>query len=243
MDNSIRLHHDQSFYKNQNQVNQQKIAIKVYTSNGNDQLILRFRENADNSYNAENDATKLFGFAGTPQLYSLSSDNISLSINTMILNNIHDSIDFILEYESLESICLHFDLLDSFQPEKGIYLEDKLLGSMINLRNNQTYCFDHQPEFSSNRFRVHIKELVDLSENESDDSFAIWAYHDYIYFNIPAARGENASLEIYNLLGKKLESRFIKLIPNMNLHTSNHGILIVQLHTNEKVYRKKIFIP
>ncbi len=243
LDNSIRLHHDQSFYKNQIQVNQQKIAIKVSTSNGNDQLTIRFREDANDSYNTKNDATKLYGFSGTPQFYSLSSDNIGLSINTMALDNIHDSVDLVLEYETQEPICLYFDQLESFQPEKGIYLEDKLYGSIVNLRNNQTYCFDQMPEFSSKRFRVHIKELVDLSENESDNSFSIWAYHDYIYFNIPAGRGENVILEIYNLLGKLLEYRSIKLNSNMNLQSSSHGILIVQIRNNEKVYRKKIFIP
>lgn len=156
LDNSVCLHNDKAFYKNNNEVVKDIIQIKVSANTWSDEAYVRFRESASNNFESENDASKLKGFSGSPQLYTLSEDDRELSINTMVLSDGTLTIPLGFELDVVGEACLSFEYLDSFDPGIDIYLQDLQNNNFINLRETSAYSYNPVPDELSTEEAIHI---------------------------------------------------------------------------------------
>jgi hypothetical protein len=82
MNNDVRVHSNQAFFKNKEQQNN-VLRIQTLANNYSDEIVVRFRDGATNNFDSQYDAGKMFGMGGSPQLYSMSADGQQLSINSI----------------------------------------------------------------------------------------------------------------------------------------------------------------
>lgn len=242
LDNSVCLHNDKAFYKNNNEVVKDIIQIKVSANTWSDEAYVRFRESASNNFESENDASKLKGFSGSPQLYTLSEDDRELSINTMVLSDGTLTIPLGFELDVVGEACLSFQYLDSFDPGIDIYLQDLQNNNFINLRETSAYCFNHILENEALRFVLHFGDITDITENSNQDLAKIWGYQDKILIDIPGEQGDMAIVKVVGILGNCLQESNIRLNSPSTIQCRQKGIVIVSVQTQSNQYTRKIFI-
>ena len=240
-DNSVCVHDDKAFYKNKSEI-KDKLHITVSANNSSDEAYVRFREDGSNAYDNKNDASKLQGFEGSPQLYSMSSDDQKLSINTMLMSTEPISIPLGFELSEAGEACLIFEYLDSFSPDIDIYLRDLHTNNLINLRLTNSYCFDHDTENLALRFVLHFGDVTEITENGAQNNAQIWNKHDNIYINIPGEFGNSANVGVYGVLGNSLMETFVKLDSPTVIPCRNKGLVIIRVNTKTNQYTRKLFI-
>ncbi|MCK9451323.1 MAG: hypothetical protein M0Q90_06490, partial [Bacteroidales bacterium] len=244
MDNDVRVHSDQPFYKSNQQI-PDLMSITSATENGIDEIVVRIHQDATHEFDREYDASKLFGSAPLPQLYSLTADERMLSINTIPLDDVSVVVPVGFEWPNKGEVNLKITELESFDPSINIFLEDLLSGEMIDLRKQPMYSFMHDESYEALRFNLHfIKDAVAVGVNNQELlAYRIWSYDSKVYVSIPALTGEKALIQLIDAQGK--------MVYQGEHHLSNPEILAVRLTkqvlvariiTGTRVYTQKVFI-
>lgn len=241
-DNSVRLHDDMAFYKQQNLHGTNKLLVKVTIANLRDEAYIRFRAGATSAFHSHDDATKLRGFGGAPQLYTLSTDGEELSINTMNLSGEAVSVPMAFEMSEAGDACLQFDLLDTFDPELELHLQDHFTNIVINLRHQSSYCFQHETDNNANRFLLHFGAFAGLNENTNTMQMRCWHDGDRIFIDVPCETGQPAKVEILTLSGSLVQSYKITLDAPSMIPCLQKGALLLRMITQKQQYIQKIII-
>ena len=154
MDNSARLHQGQAIYKDP-EVN----SLRLIAEGGvfSDETIICFNENATNVFDSEYDAYKFLINDNVNHLYSKTSDDFGLAINTFPEALLNSSIDVPLNYEVVESgtYTISAYQLESFT-DTPITLEDIQTGIITNFYENSVYTFTANTGDDPARFIVHF---------------------------------------------------------------------------------------
>jgi len=154
MDNSARLHQGQAIYKDP-EVN----SLRLIAEGGvfSDETIICFNENATNVFDSEYDAYKFLINDNVNHLYSKTSDDFGLAINTFPEALLNSSIDVPLNYEVIESgtYTISAYQLESFT-DTPITLEDIQTGIITNFYENPVYIFTANTGDDPARFIVHF---------------------------------------------------------------------------------------
>jgi len=243
-DNSVRVHSNQSFYKNATQTYKDVLKIAVSANNSADATFIRFRELADNNYNGFDDASKLRGFAGSPQLYTQSTDAKALSINTLATSQETVIVPLAYELEVAGEAVLSFEYLETFEPTVTIFLEDLLLNKMINLREESTYSFEHAVENDPLRFKIHFMGVTNVNEMaSSNENFNIWTSDKQLYILANTAVDGDLQIDLFDLSGRLLQTVSQPMqTPNSISLPDYEGIIMVRVRNNSFVQTQKVFI-
>ncbi len=114
---------------------------------------------------------------------------------------------------------------------------------MINLREQPSYNFEHAPENNALRFNLHFMGVVSVDENKLPSDYNIWSQQDRIYISIPDKAGEDAQIELFDLLGNKLGDYNLSLsVPTVIQSSRASGIVVVRIIAGKNVYSSKLFI-
>ncbi len=240
-ENIVRTHNNTMFYKNDPKAEINKISLKINNTQYQDETIILFTENATNSLDAEYDAIKLLShFDGTPQIYSLSSENDKLAINSLnhfneefviplsIKNNNNDELTI-----SLSEISLNF--------KTPIFLVDKKLNSFVDLAINSNYSFYHNQNDAENRFEIRFSEQTNMNETDMEYT-KVYADKNNIIIANQNYKCAEFDVTVYNMLGievikQTLTSNYNQIaVPNAN------GIYIVELKQQNNIVTKKVFL-
>lgn len=243
--NTNRTHEQGTgFYKSGNESLKDILKIAVSANNSADAAFIRFRELADNNYNGFDDASKLRGFAGSPQLYTQSDDEKALSINTLATTQETVIVPLSYELEVAGEALLSFEYLETFEPKVTIFLEDLLLDKMIDLREQNTYTFEHAAENDPLRFNIHFMGVTNVNELASTpEKFTIWASEEQLYIHTNTAFDGDLQIELFDLSGRLLET--IKQpthSPNSISLSDYEGVIMVRVRNNSAVQTQKVFI-
>lgn len=241
MNNDVRVHSDQAFFKNQQEI-PDMLRIHAQTEQGTDEMVVRLHRDATDAFDSQFDASKIYGSSALPQLYSISADGRKLSINTLPLAEDATVVPVALEWESDAEVTLAFSNLHSFEPALKLFLEDLLTGEMIELREQSNYTFIHSESNHALRFNLHLYDVVSVDEFDALSTHHIWNHNNRMYVSIPSHTGEHATIELFDLLGKKLVETDLKLEDPVSLHVPANGIVIVRVTTGNEVYTNKLFI-
>ena len=241
-DNSVRLHNDKAYYKQQEITGAHKLLVKATAGNLSDEAYIRFREDASNAFEGHNDASKLKGFGSAPQLYTFSTDGHALSINTLALSDEAVAIPMGFEMSEANEACLQFDLIDSFDPELEIHLEDQLTNTVINLRHQNNYCFTHQTENSADRFILHFGTFAGLVSRMEVPAIRCWVNGDQLYFDLPDEESHQATVEVIGLLGNLLSHQLIKIGSPSSIQWNQKRVFLLRISTPKHQYSQKFMI-
>ncbi|MBI9037236.1 MAG: T9SS type A sorting domain-containing protein [Bacteroidales bacterium] len=194
LDNSARLHHAEPGY-NYPEINFLRLSAEggVFS----DETIICFNENATQSFDSEFDAYKFILNNNVNQLFSKTSEEFGLAINTLPNILLDNGISVPLSYNIVESgnYTITASEMESFI-EANIILEDVLLGTTINLNETPIYNFTANPEDDPDRFIVHFN----VSSTQTQDYFLQEGYQFISTRLIP----ENQNM--MSVLSENLES-------------------------------------
>jgi hypothetical protein len=238
LNNDIRTHGDNIYYKN-NQSNVLRLtAIKDINK---DQTTIRFKPSSTSFFDGGFDAYKLFGNAEVPQIYSLGDDDAMMSINTLPSIEENGLIRIAFTCDLPGTYTIQVEGVDSFDPEIPISLEDLKENVTIDCRLQTSYEFDYETGESENRFMVHFFSPSELEEYPGNN---VHVYYKEGYLHV-IADGSQIIREItvgdlagrVILMEKPVINGIIPLKPGRNA-----GLYIVRVVTNRSAYTQKIVV-
>ncbi len=206
MNNSVRLHNTVSFLKNDS-ILPSLLKIHADAGGASDEIVVRFADGATEGFDGEWDAYKMTGGADAPQFSSLTADGISLAINSLPLGAGEVVVPLNFSFSASSDVTFTASSMESFKPSTTIYLEDKGLSKMINLKQEPVYTFSYQAGSAVDRFNLHFNGLTGISENNTTVNSNAFISNGLIYLDVPSMQGQLAEITVYNMLGQVIRSQ------------------------------------
>ncbi|MCX6234700.1 MAG: lamin tail domain-containing protein [Bacteroidetes bacterium] len=237
MNNSVRLHDAGAFYKS---VQPDVLRVSVTDGSVQDQTTIRYKSSSTPGFDCFYDAFKLFGSAGTPQIYSLSNEN-KMSINTLPSIDENGAVPIGFYADQSETYCISVSGTDSFIPEISISLEDLKENIIIDCRLQPAYEFDYELGENENRFIIHFTSASSTVENP-EDGVTMHNFGKVLYL-CPSVDQKVKEVYVYNLAG----SLIMHLCPEVSgiipvRMVGTQTVYIVRVVTEQSIYTKKIMI-
>lgn len=240
MNNSVRVHNTQTFWK-EGDLTKDLLRVKALGNGLSDELVLRFRQGTEAGLDLM-DVDKLFGADEAPQLFTLTTDERQLSINTQPYSQQTVVVPMGFELKKDVEVSLNFSGIEAFEPTVNIFLEDCFTGQMVNLRENPVYTFNHTQGNEPQRFKLHLMGVTAVGETPSAMAGQIWSDGNSLYLSFPELQGQKALYELFDLNGRLLESRVLSLETIQRLRPQASGIVIARVSLANQVYVNKLFI-
>ena len=234
MDNNACVHNSQAFYKSSGT---DMLRIAAASNNYSDETFVGFNNSATAGFDLDYDGFKLWGLNDAPQLWTEAGDS-RLCINQLPppTGNLTVPLDFKTSYSG--EVTLTFSGMENIDPTTPVRLEDKLNGSIINLRQSKTYEFSHNPSNTEKRFSLIFGYPDGISDNRMNDGI-LWISGNSVFFNPGDWKGTEGQLEIYNLLGQNLYSTTVSLDHMTSINPSMEGMVLVRLTVGQKCWTTK----
>jgi hypothetical protein len=243
-DNRVRIDTVQSFWKKTEEVIYNQLRLKVVGNNLNDDLVVRFIPGSTSGFDSDYDGYKLFGIYEAPQLYSVSPDQIYLTINTLplITQNLVIPVGFFIGVTGTNTLVA--SQIDSFEPDVTIFMEDKKENYIQDLRQNPQYIFDSEVSDDPNRFLLHFSDPnVGTDHKVMDSGIQVYSYGNTLYVRKNGKQPVSGEMILYDPLGKEL-CKYKLADTELNKITTDlkTGCYIAWLITPDHTIVKVVFI-
>lgn len=231
MNNGIRVHNTHDFFKQSGKAD--VLRIKAIAGGLTDEAVVRFSGLASTQAEGERDAWKMPGLENAPQLYTLSSDDEQLSINTLPYSQEAYTVPLTFSLNQTTGARLEFSNTESFDPSVSIYLRDVKTGQTMNLRESNTYNFTYTVTDDRERFEVLFGGAISVEDPEEIHP-QVWFSENCMYIQLPGESGSRATVEIYNTAGQVIFSQQI-MISDLNMLKLNlSGPVVARVTTSDK---------
>jgi hypothetical protein len=243
MDNNVRVHNTQAFWKNGELVPNQ-LRLKTAVNEAYDDLIVQFREDASEGFDTEFDAYKMQGGSNAPQLSSLASDGNSLSINNLPFSSGDVIVPLNFSFSSVAEVTFTASNLESFNSSTTIFLEDLLLNKMADLRQDPVYIFAYEPGNALNRFQLRLSVITGVEKHTDITPGTAFVSNGNMYVQVPEMDGQMAGIVVYNSLGQQLvcNKQVLSGITKVQIPENAAGIYIVRINSGKQLFTAKIVI-
>jgi hypothetical protein len=239
--NSVRLHDAQAYYKNTEKPVSEVFHLKVSSDAAADEIIVRFANQADRNHDFM-DIDKIFGEQTAPQLYTISENDVKLTVNALNHSTQQITVPLGMEYSENQSLTFNSSGLESFESSVTIFLEDKLLNKIIDLRENPVYTFTNAAGADPMRFNLLFYGVNSTNELNSAN-YNIWVNNDKINILVPEMMGQKASVQLIDQQGRILNTQSVTLeSPSVIDATVNSGLYIVRVLSGSQTFTSKVFI-
>jgi len=246
MTNASRTHTSQNFFRGE--LDNNVLRIETSSNGYKDEAVLRFLPTANSEFDSEYDAYKMFSSnKQVPQIYTLTPfTKTEMAINTMPSTN--DLVQVKLGLNAPVAGTYKLTAKQVFVGQNtSVFLEDKYTNTIVDLINNPEYSFSTLKGNQSDRFILHLSATPNIQTEfvDKDPDVNIYAFESSVNVKIKStdfASMQDAQIEIYNMLGKKILNHKINSdFTRIQLSVSD-GNYIVKVRTTEKTVNKKVFI-
>jgi hypothetical protein len=125
--------------------------------------------------------------------------------------------------------------MENFKPSTTLLLEDMLTNTTINLKQQNTYSFNHQQSNDARRFLLHFNGVTGMDETANND-IRLWIFDGKLYISSPEFAGQQATVEVFNTLGQQVQGSGFKVQDGItNIQLQSKGMVIVRLTVGNKV--------
>ncbi len=239
--NSARVHTDNDFYKD-GEINKDVFTIKI-TGDANsyyDKITIGINSDATDNFDSQFDVYKLMGLEEAPQLYTYREEN-KLAVDQFSEFSGNKLIPLGIKTGAPAEYTFHIENLEYFNQDIEVYLEDKVNGTLINVRENPEYTFSTEDGTDESRFVLHLKAgSVGTDENIVQNEINIYSYDKIVYFHTPTDfRGY---VTVINMMGQEVVRKNVT-----GTHTSvkvndGTGYYVVKIQSDINLVTKKVFI-
>jgi hypothetical protein len=239
MNDNVRVHGGYNFFKSDATVSD-LLRIKAVSNEMADEAVIRFADVATADADPDYDAWKLYGSDGAPQLYTLAADKQMLAINSLPYLSAAYTVPLNFEQKSTGSVSLTFSNLASFDPAISINLQDLKTAQITDLRQQNTYAFNHSEGNDAKRFNVIFGGTIGVGETKAETS-RLWISGHTLYISAPDYAGKAAQIGIYNLTGQLILQKQLAAgqLSTVDLSPIGSGAVIARLILDGKVLTTK----
>jgi hypothetical protein len=241
---SARVHSGSVFLKNAKTTKNGLLITAISeTNNYTDKISMHFDPDATPGYDPGFDGYKLWGLGEAPQLYT-RIDNLNVTCNSLPFDkkNMVIPMGFRCNVNGLYRLIA--DSIGTFDDAITIWLEDRKMNIMSDLKLNPTYTFIYDTLDNDDRFLLHFDDAT-FGEKDSNQIIPvqIYSFGDAIYIRSGETDLKEAMVFVYDLSGKQcfhevLSGRLLnKIIPRVA-----EGVYMVRLITGECSYNAKVFL-
>ena len=242
LDNSIRLHSSQPFYKDDTLMNEQLI-LTVRGNSFTDESRIRFDSATTVLFDPDHDAYKLDGADDAPQLYSVLPDSTKVALNARPWGGYYTVIPLGFHIDDATTDTLIASNLESFQPGIVIWLEDKKTGTWTDLTLTPEYIFNSLPGDNPDRFLLHFSNPYTGFTARTKGFIQIYSFDASVYVMNRTIGNSAGDIFIYDLIGRLL---FKDKLKNIGLNKFepgvNEGYYIVKVITDTNAATQKVFL-
>ncbi len=241
VDNGARIHDNQNILKTKLDENPY-LKFGVTGNNYKDEFIINVNSSATNNFEGQYDATKMMGSEDAPQVYSLSADNLNLSINSIpeISSNLVIPVDLIVGAEG--TYILSLDEISGFE-STPLYLEDLKQHVVINIKTAGSYSFDASPDDTPARFLLHFSysDAPSYSYDLTEKQVLAYSYENKVVVSSPELI--TGTVTVYDLMGREIANENLNRTSYREINMGNNkGYYIVNIVSENGVYNEKIFV-
>ncbi len=240
MNDQVRVHDASNKFYKSSQSNVDLLRIKAVSNDMADEAVIRFSDFATAGADPDYDAWKLYGTNGAPQLYTLAADNQMLSINSLPYLSTAYAVPLNFEEKSTGSVSFIFSNIESFDPNISIHLQDMKTIQTVDLRQQNTYTFDHIEGNDAKRFKVIFGGTIGIGETKADNN-RLWISGHTLYINTPDYSGKAAQVNVYNLTGQLILQKRMSVgqFSTADLSSIKSGAVVVRLVVEGNVLTTK----
>ncbi|MCF8379538.1 MAG: hypothetical protein K9H49_08180 [Bacteroidales bacterium] len=238
VDNGARLHFSKDILKKAVDFDGPMLKLRVEGNNYADEILLSINPLSSAHNDKVYDALKLGGDEEAPQLYSLSKDSESLSINAFPETEEYNIIPIGLEVGKADIYVLSVNEIYGFDHGNNIYLEDIKSGIYTKVESNSSYSFLADPKDNPVRFMLHLNGKINASEC-SDKLINIFTINKAIYVETPVNTAGN--IFIYNIIGQRIASAPLTTSIT-EISVAGGEFYTVRVISNIGMQTKKIFV-
>lgn len=236
MNNAIRTHSNSPFLKDTDAPFDQ-LRISAAANGVNDEVLIGFRDQASDDYNTTEDALKIYGSSGAPQLFTFAGEK-KLSVNFMDQPHGETSITLGFDCDFAGEYALSFSQLEAFPQSVSIYLTDELTSQTVNLRQQTNYNFVHNPGNNPERFTLKFGGTIGIEE-PSNEKVQVWFNGNTLIVNANELSGSNSMIEVFNTTGQLVFSRQTSLSRENSFKIDLSGPVIARISTEKGIYTAK----
>jgi len=243
--NDVRVINDQSFLKDNNRQDN-KLKLKVSDNTYSDETVIRFNNSATNNFDGGYDALKKFTNTYVPQVFTLSSDSVEMTINTFPAptEDITLPLHFIVDHSG--SFTITAEGQENFSGIQAIYLEDTKENQIINLNDTPEYTFAYSSGEAPDRFLVRFTTIIteeNIIQQDQEDDILIYSSGNMICLESTAQNIISGEVRVYDLPGREIIYRKPAPATLIKLQLDKPaGYYIVSIITTEGVYTEKVLI-
>ncbi|MCX6306912.1 MAG: T9SS type A sorting domain-containing protein [Bacteroidetes bacterium] len=247
--NSARVHNNSvPFYKEAQAPNDVDVLYLKAQGNGRESYDLAsvvFRDYATRKYDDAYDAQKIYGDAQTPQLYTLSEDNVNLTINSLPYTDKSATIPLNLQIfeNGTGSYAVTASNLQSFRSGTIITLEDKKEAKTQELTSNPVYNFTYTDGDAPARFLLHFMNPYFGIDDAGKNNMLVYSYKHDVYVKDRSGNPRAGQLYLYNMMGQEIARKPVANI-QLNKFTFDlpEGYYVVRVITNDNTYNAKVYL-
>lgn len=240
MTDEVRLHSSQPLWKENPSISN-LLRVSVVANGFQDEVVVRFEEGSTSLFDAQFDATKMVGREGAPQLYTLTDDQVGLTINSLPVSVKNSEVKMAYESSVSGDATLTVSGTASFNPNTTIYLDDLLTGKSTDLNVQNSYSFHHTVGNDAARFKLRFNGVTGLEE-VSEKVHHIWIYDNMLYIHSPELMDETLHVELFNLLGQQIYTTTILGGELTKLQPKVQGVVVVRVTSDHSVYTFKGYL-
>ena len=223
------------------------LKLKVEGNQRSDETVVHFAENGETEFTDANDAYKFIVETDEValNLYTKTEEGNILAINT--LPTITEQVSVPLLFMCNTSGTYKISISASFLGDSlNVFLEDKKLQKMIDLKKDSLYIFQHSAYWAVERFVLHFSPIKTVlppqPEEVTDENMMIYAFENSVFVDF-SNNETSGSIAIYNLLGQIVYNDIVapKTL-NIFQPKLTTGKYICKIITPQKNITKAIFI-
>ncbi len=238
VDNRARVHTTKDILKESVISTDPVFKLKVEGNGYSDEILFLIDPSASPQYDNLFDALKYRGEEEAPQLYSISKENLELSINAFYDTEDYNIIPVGLEVGKDNVYTISVQDFIGFELFNEIYLEDLITGIFTTIELNSSYSFTASPLDDPVRFMLHLNGELDVPEY-SDSKVSIYAFNKTVY--VDTQSNTEGSIIIYNMMGQEVVKVSINnVITKIPISKSAH--YVVKVVRNNGVDAEKVMV-
>lgn len=144
-----------------------RLRLMLESEYGSDELVVIFNQNGSKTYTAY-DSEKLMNGGNMANLYSLKVDK-EVAINSLpeLSSGTVVPVAYKVAEKGICEMTIKASNLSNFMPEAVVYLEDKVAGVTVNLRETPSYTFTPVEVSATDRFELRFELNVEPNVESS----------------------------------------------------------------------------
>ena len=243
-----RVHSSQNFYKSAGRDGEQYFVLEVNSEQDQkDEVWVAFGSGGTDGYDVGWDTEKLFGNAGSPQLYMMENGS-KYSVDVLPLLAGEEERTLSMDFMAGETGRFTISLKEMQTSDKEgfhILLKDLQTNSEQLLSQNPDYQFNADADDPPGRFQVKVSRSPDgIAGINPAEKYRIWSSGKKVMVEVPDSfQEEQRTIQITDLTGRVLIKREFAgsnkiVLPLM----VNNTYVIIRLWDDKTIVTKKLFI-